>query len=329
VGFVNVLVINKFLHHVGGVKTFVDWQARYFGALLTVLCTAIALCSCSSATSGAKNTIVAWGDSLTYAATNVDGVWQQANPTWLQTIGSDLHVNTVNFGAASQGSAEIAVRQGGLKPLVTLADHMIPSGSAAAVKIVEINPNDGWTQYSKAGTTSMHGALAGVSGTLQHTVTPSGHAYSFVPDAAPSVTVSVPANSTFAGDQGAHYRNAIQIIWAGTNNSAQPEAIKRDIASMVNWIDPSSNRYLILGTIPEITGDLAATYGSRFVDLRGWLIANGLHASSVTPTAADAAAVAAGELPSSLTVDGTHLTQAAYTAIGHHLAAVIKGMNWT
>ncbi len=82
-----------------------------------------------------------WGDSLTYSLTKVDGVWRQAKPTWLDTIGEDLHVQTVNFGVPSQGSAEIAVRQGGLKPAVTLINNRIPSGSTAAVPVLAISPH--------------------------------------------------------------------------------------------------------------------------------------------------------------------------------------------
>jgi lysophospholipase L1-like esterase len=293
----------------------------------------LSLSSCSPTPTGtpdisSSKSVVGWGDSLTYAATTSNGVWQQANPTWLETMGADLGVKTVNFGVASQGSAEVAVRQGGLKPLITLAGNALPSRSATAVNVAAISPNDGWTQYAKAGTMTMHGSLAGVSGTLQHTETPSGPTYSFAPDAAPESTVQVPPNTQFVGDQGAMYRHAIQIIWVGTNNSSQTEAIKRDIASMVNWLDPNSNRYLIVNTIPEVTAALAATYGPRFVNLREWLASDGLMASKLSPTPEDVAAAAAGAIPPSLTVDGTHFTQVAYTAIGHHLADVVKAMNW-
>jgi hypothetical protein len=322
--------------------------SQHFAALLTVLCTTSALCSCSTATTEADTSrfsdvgahsarrsvfpsdkVVGWGDSLTYSLTSIGGVWQQADPTWLDTIGADLHVDTANFGIPSQGSAEIAVQQGGLKPLVTLVGNQIPSGSTTAITVTAINPTDGWTQYPEAGTMTMHGALAGVSGTLQHTVTSGVHSYSFVPDAATVSVVPVPAGSAFSGDQGADYRDGIQIIWAGTNNSAQTAAIERDIASMVHWMTASPSRYLIIdGTIPAIENDLSSTYGSQFVDLRSWLISDGLAAAGITPTPDDTEAIATGNIPPSLIASQGHFTQAAYTAIGHHLAAVMKDKGW-
>jgi hypothetical protein len=83
-------------------------------------------------------------------------------------------------------------------------------------------------------------------------------------------------------------------------------------------------RYLVVGTIQAVEDQLSATYGRRFTDLRGWLISDGLTAVGVTATPTDIAAVRAGKIPPSLLSDEIHFTQAAYTAIGHHLASIIK-----
>lgn len=268
--------------------------------------------------------IVGWGDSLTYSLTEVGGAAKQADPTWLATVGEDLDVETANFGVPSQGSAEIAVRQGGLKPLLTLAGNHIPANSTSAVPITVISPRDGWTQYVNAGTMEMHGTLAGVAGILQHTVTAGASSFSFVPTAAADAAVPVPANSVFESSDGDDYRGCVQIIWAGTNNQRQKGAIVRDIASMVNNL-VYPKRYLIIGTLADVQGDLAVTYGPRFVNLRAWLISDGLAAAGIDATPKDAAAIAVGDVPPSLTIDGTHFTQAAYTAIGHHVADVLRG----
>ena len=290
----------------------------------------LAACSANSkteVTAGAPacpaNKVVGWGDSLTYSLTKVDGEWRQANPTWLDTVGQDLHIDTENFGVPSQGSAEIAVRQGGLKPLLTLRSDRIPSGSVAAIPVTAIRPRDGWTQYAEAGTMSMRGTLAGVSGVLQHAVKHGFESFAFVPDESPTSDVAVSANSMFSSDDGAEYRGCTQIIWAGTNDGAQKSAILHDIAGMVDWLH-KPKRYVIVGTVPSVEKDLAITYGSRFVDLRSWLISDGLAATGILPTPDDAAAIAAGEIPPSLTVDGTHLTQLGYTTVGHHLASAIR-----
>ncbi|MDR3662955.1 MAG: hypothetical protein P4L86_21645 [Mycobacterium sp.] len=254
--------------------------------------------------------------------TQIDGVWRQAQPTLLDTIGNDLGVPTKNFGLPSLGSAEIAVRQGGLRPRVTLSGSRIPAKSTTPIRVDAISPTDGWSQYTNAGSLKMHGVLAEVSGTLQHTLTPGVDDFTFTPDAPVDTAVPLPQGSTFSGDDGVEYRGCFEIIWAGSNNPAQPSAITRDIASMVSSLSGPPH-YLIIGTIPATSDALAKVYGPRFVDLRGWLVSDGLAAAGVAPTAADTEAVAAGMVPPSLTVDGTHFTQAAYTAVGHHLASLI------
>ena len=85
---------------------------------------------------------------MTYALTKVGDAWQQANPTRLDTLGSDLEVTTINYGAPSQGSAEIAVRQGGLRPRVTVTNDELPARLSRPVPITAISPNDGWSLYA-------------------------------------------------------------------------------------------------------------------------------------------------------------------------------------
>ncbi|SEB26694.1 hypothetical protein SAMN04488580_12224 [Mycobacterium sp. 283mftsu] len=268
------------------------------------------------------NQLVAWGDSLTYGLTRIDTAWQQANPTMVATIGQDLGLPTKNFGLPSLGSAEIAVRQGGLRPRITLIGNQIPARSASPIHVEAIRPTDGWSQYAKAGALKMHGTLAGVPGTLQHMLAPAVDDFSFTPDDPADSAVPVAPGSLFAGDDGVDYRGCFAIIWAGANNPSQPAAIIRDIASMTSSLSGTSH-YLIIGSIPSTNDALAKMYGPRFVDLRSWLMSEGPAATGITPTAADTEAVAAGMVPPSLTVDGTHFTQAAYTVSGHHLASLI------
>jgi len=304
---------------------------------MTVLANALALVGCTGVEGSDKNYresdsaesmcadggIVGWGDSLTYSLTKSPDGWNQANPTWLQTVSADLGVTTKNFGKPSEGSAEIAVRQGGLRPSITLLDNTIPSGTTDAVPVVSINPNDGWSQYSDAGTMEMRGTLEGVTGSLQHSVRNNVSSFSFVPDAPPDEPVLVKPMSAFSGDEGAKYRRCVQIIWAGTNNYLQGAAITRDIASMINWM-PSPRRYLIIGTISSIDHELMVAYGSRYVNLTNWLSTNGLAAAGIDPTPDDIEAMRLKQIPPSLRVDNAHLTQDAYTAVGHYISSVLE-----
>ncbi|MCV7153933.1 hypothetical protein [Mycolicibacterium pyrenivorans] len=299
--------------------------------ILTSVSTVLALLGCSSSDQHnefacIEDEVVGWGDSLTWSAVKTDDGYEQADPTWLEVLSEDLSVDTMNFGEPSQGSAEIAVRQGGLKPTVTLDRNEIPAGTTDSSLITTITPGDGWTQNRNAGTMKMKGTLSGVRGTLEHTIQSGEESFAFIPDSPPEAAVPVPPQTPFVGNQGYRYRDCVQIIWAGTNNSRQDLAITRDIASMVSWI-PEPKRYLIVGTISGTRNALAAAYGPRFVDLRSWLITEGLAAAGVAPTPDDTKAILANQMPPSLSGDGTHFTQAAYTAIGHHLASVIKAQS--
>lgn len=277
-----------------------------------------------------RKSITCWGDSLTYSFLSGGG---QASPTWPQTMANDLGATAYNGGQGSHGSAEIAVRQGGLRPLVTLTGNQIPSGSVTPIAVSAISPTDGWRVAASSGTfLDMHGTLAGVAGKLRHDLTTVTDFF-FVPDAAPASTVAVAADTPFIGDEGVGKRDQIAIIWAGTNNSTQPSAVARDVASMVEWLAPGTNFLVVSNTRDAAAADpindlLVAEYGENYADLRGYLIASGLAAAGIAPTGTDATDIAAGNVPTSLKSDGLHFVQAAYTVIGHWFANLLTDKGW-
>lgn len=116
------------------------------------------------------------------------------------------------------------------------------------------------------------------------------------------------------------------IIWAGRNNFTSPTTVKADIAAMVAAL--GHTHYLVLSvinrndtaseysgganytTITALNADLAALYGSHYVDVRSYLVSlyNPLDAQDVIDHGHDCP-------PSSLTTDGLHLTAAGYSAV--------------
>jgi len=263
----------------------------------------------------------AWGDSLTYSQAT-----GQASPTWPEVVAADLGVPVYNGGRQGQATFEIAVRQGGLRPLLTVTGDSIPASGSVGVTVV--SPTDGW-RPSGTSVLAMEGTLAGVPGTLYHDA--STHVWTFARDAAGSAT-ACPPSTPFIGTEGVSKRADNVIIWAGTNNATQQTAILRDIASMVAWLTPYDKRYLVIGlTTPgndAVNAALAAAYGSRFEDLRSYMISSGLAAAGITPTSDDTAAIAANNIPPSLMTDATHFNQAGYNVIGARIAARIRARNW-
>lgn len=121
----------------------------------------------------------------------------------------------------------------------------------------------------------------------------------------------------------------VSSIWAGTNNRTAPETIKADIASMVAALG-DNDHYVVIGlmglsddiagtdnynTIIQLNTDLAALYPDKFIDIRSYLIANGLSELGITPTAQDTADLANDIVPDSLRIDATHLTSDGYSVV--------------
>jgi hypothetical protein len=73
---------------------------------------------------------------------------------------------------------------------------------------------------------------------------------------------------------------------------------------------------------------LAATYPDNYLDLRGYLIANGLADAGITPTADDLADIASDTIPRSLMVDGVHLTDAAQVVMATQVYNFIQSKGW-
>lgn len=116
------------------------------------------------------------------------------------------------------------------------------------------------------------------------------------------------------------------IIWAGRNNFTDPSTVKADIAAMVAAL--GHTHYLVLSVINRndtaseysggadytmittLNADLAALYGSHYVDVRSCLVSlyDPLDAQDVIDHGRDCP-------PSSLTTDGLHLNNAGYQAV--------------
>jgi len=117
----------------------------------------------------------------------------------------------------------------------------------------------------------------------------------------------------------------ITIIWAGRNNWSNPETVKADVATMVANL--TTTDYLVLGvtngaassewagtsgyaTMTGLNADLAATYGSRFVDIRKILV------NAYNPALPqDVIDFGHDTLPASLRGDAIHLNDAGHIVV--------------
>lgn len=115
------------------------------------------------------------------------------------------------------------------------------------------------------------------------------------------------------------------VFWVGRNDvtlGVSPITIKNNIAAMVASL--GHTRYLVVGVtnksdeptgnaneviINQLNIDLGLIYGTRFIDIKSYLLSQG------TGIGQDAIDVAAGVIPTSLRFDGTHLNSLGYSKL--------------
>lgn len=272
--------------------------------------------------------LASFGDSMTEGMGG--GYGDYAFPA---VTAAALGVPVYNGGISGQMSTEIAIRQGGIEPALTVAGGEIPASGPAAVTVTDPTASfrPGWEW-------SWQGSLAGVPGTLTKTTTGE---WSFTRAAAGAATAA-PAGSRFVSTPGTMHAGWIQTLWTGRNN-AHAATILRDTAAMVARLTPMHKRYLVFsvcntaaetsGTsgynnVLSINNQLQTAYGERYLDVRRYLIAQGLTDAGITPTEQDRTDIAADVIPLSLRADSTHLNRAGYAVLGLYVASIIKQKGW-
>ena len=149
------------------------------------------------------------------------------------------------------------------------------------------------------------------------------------------------SNSTWIKDQfllqSNHWGDQYIIIWSGRNNYSSPATVKADIATMVAHMT-NNNNYLIMGilngnyasefkglsgynTITTLNSDLAATYGSKYLDIRRILV------NSYNPALTqDRIDFTNDIVPASLRADNIHLTAAGYGIVAQNVYAMYSAI---
>ena len=258
-------------------------------------------------------TFVAFGDSLTAGAGGTGGGF----PTLLAAA---LGRTVINKGIGGEYSTEIAPRQGAVPLQLTFTGNQIIAGTAATA--LASWPANTFPVVSNGSTIT--GTAAGVPMTLTITAVDSNNratAATYTRTTAGSV-VAAPPNTPFIADDAVTYQSWTQILQWGRNNYTNPTQVKSDIANAILWMKPYAKRYLIggillavteLGTsnqtiLNQLNADLAALYGSRFVDINAVPTTAEMAAIGFTPGSygtysngrTDAQDLAAGIVPSGM-----------------------------
>jgi len=255
------------------------------------------------------------GDSLTSGANLAD--IPSRYPSILQTLLTDRVVN--NFGAGGEGATEIASRQGGYP--IYANPFTIPADTSTAVVTLV-------SAYTNAALTTLIGqtdaginpcTLNGISGTL----TKSASIFYFARSVAGTLSV-LTRPTILKTNMSVNNNNDVAIIWSGTNDSLtattvtpliQKQRAMIDFLKIKNYIIIGMTAKVYMSDVAEINDVLRKEYGSKFLDIRQYILNYGLSDALITPTTQDNTDIAAGEMPTSLRADTVHFNVFGYTIV--------------
>ncbi len=272
--------------------------------------------------------IVCWGDSLTYGY--VPRNWPENITPYPATIEKITGVDTLNYGVPSDTSELIAMRQGAL-PV-----YVMPTTIPAGVEKVQITLVDDYGAEAEIGVYGYQGVnevtIGGVKGKLEGV----GTYYFTRSEAGEEVNITEPTRiiTHAMEDRGS---NDILVLFIGSNNFYTPADMPELFDIQRRMIEYSGCKdYIVVGftaacMMPEIgtlNNMLREQYGDRFVDVREYLIGDALADHGITPTAADYADLAVGEIPYSLRSDNCHGNQLFYTIVGEMIAQRINDLGY-
>lgn len=262
-------------------------------------------------------------DKLRIAGWGSSSMERSAGP--LRAMAAAFGADYYDGGDSGVRSQHTAAQFGSIPALLTVSGGVIPASGSVTVSSSNMPALDALKPFT--------GTLNGVHGTLSSTATTLTFARWSSGD-----PVAVPANSPFVPEDGPRYWDAVNLFWMGKNNlngtGAAPLVIEQTdqtYAATTTLI----KRALVLGhfvdrdepaasaerdEIYAVNAAHAALYGAQFVDVQAYVTGSQVWVDmGLSPTQADLANQAIGNIPPSLAADTGHLTPAAYSAIVTHV----------
>lgn len=273
--------------------------------------------------------IVCWGDSLTAGAgSGTAGGTYPGFTGGFPTVLATLTGRTVrNAGVGGENSVTIAARTGATPFLLLPANGQVPASGDVTVTLLPINGTVPAPLLQGNGTpgSGFTGSLAGVPGTLSQ----SSGVYTFSrTNAGTAVPVTRPV--AFRTDFSAARRGDIPILWLGQNGPSDARSIADDRA-VIEHLAALHKRWLVISR-PTGTDAIDQTYhdefGRRFISVRRYLVDYGLADAGITATTQDTADIAAGNVPTSLRIDGVHGNAAYYNIVAQQVNARLRELGW-
>nr|DAK96042.1 MAG TPA: sialate O-acetylesterase [Caudoviricetes sp.] len=271
---------------------------------------------------GTFTVVECWGDSLTKGVGASENNYENAYPNQLQKmLGGSYVVN--NLGIGGEGVKQISARQGG--KLSFAQPFTIPEDTVATNVSFLNDDGENIKHQNQKGNGVNPCYIDGVKGTVAWDK--SNLTNTFVREARGN-EVKITKEMPLVTDGMINHRGNIMVIWAGTND--KPKTKERaqyvidSIRDMIAYAE--TDKYIVIGlTSKAYMGDFidnntkiwSQNFGTKFVNVRKYLMNYALEDESITPTEQDRIDIENGEIPSSLraTNDPVHLNAKGYHCI--------------
>jgi hypothetical protein len=260
--------------------------------------------------------IACWGDSMT-------------GPVYVNTLSTLAGIPAYNGAVGGQDSTGIAMRQGGVPFIISIADDTIPTSGAVAVTYKNGAP------VINQGGGPLYGWLSGVYGHIDRIPNPNStiNDYTFTRSST-GVAITCPPLSKFAVDTFGRDESIISI-WIGRNNPAATDTVVSDVQSMVNLLKGPTKCYVVLsicngkgevyeGSAFQKTNDaLRSAFPDNFCDVRSAVVAG---YNPADPQ--DVADHSIDTTPASLRGDSVHFNADGATIVAKTVYAFMQAKGW-
>lgn len=296
--------------------------------IITILIAASLLVGCGSSLSKenieskpdeskAGKRILCWGDSLT-EGTGGDGV------DYPKVVGELSGHEVLNYGVYAERASLIAARQGG-NPQHVVDLSEIPADTTP-VKVNVVGDNGAWEMWCNNGDAGINPCVInGVEGTLTINMEAGERQFTRLSAGEP-VSVNDGDKFTTAAMRDMQ-DDDILIIWSGSSDGWFDDRSITDIIgyqkSMIDFA--GCTEYIIINYTakPNIGEEIDAwnealksEYGEHYLDIRGYLMENGLSDAGIEATEQDLEDIRNGQIPTSLRSDESHFNAKGYELIG-------------
>jgi len=245
-----------------------------------------------------------------------------------------ISIPVVNMGAGRENTDTILGRSG-VAPFVVSADFVIPAEVESVP--VAITSEEGKTVMPLiAGDGGVNPVtIAGVQGTLTRNASTqqwNQYIYQFTRLEAGQEVPVEKGTQVITAATGA-YQDYIHIVWLGTYGEySNPDKLVSDTQKLLQRQTLNTDRYLVIGpctyngswamasshAMDAIDSAMLQAFGDRYINLRKYLMEDGLRDGGLSPTTQDKQSVINGHIPNSFrsNANGADLNGVAYELLG-------------